>query len=134
MAREFGRPQRVADFLQRELASLIQQEMRDPRLGMIGVNEVEVSRDLAHAKVYVTILGIESADDAKESIEILNKAAGFLRSQLAKTLQMRTVPRLHFTFDSSIYRGASMSALIDEARAGDSDSAADDAADKEADE
>lgn len=121
MAREFGRPQRVADFLQRELASLIQQEMRDPRLGMIGVNEIEVSRDLAHAKVYVTILGIENTEDAKESIDILNKAAGFLRSLLAKTLQMRTVPRLHFAFDNSIYRGASLSALIDEARAGDND-------------
>lgn len=121
MAREFGRPQRVADFLKRELASLIQQEMRDPRLGMVGVNDVEVSRDLAHAKVFVTILGKESSEAAKEPIEVLNKAAGFMRSQLAKTIQMRTVPRLHFVFDDSVYRGASLSSLIDEARAGDAD-------------
>lgn len=121
MAREFGRSQRVADFLKRELASLIQREMRDPRLGMVGVNEVEISRDLAHAKIFVTILGKESHEAAQEPIEVLNKAAGFLRSQLAKTLEMRTVPRLHFVFDDSVYRGASLSSLIDEARAGDAD-------------
>jgi ribosome-binding factor A len=115
MAREFSRGERVADYLQRELAQLIQQQVRDPRLGMVSVNEVRVSRDMAHAKVYVTLLDRDDAEAAEDSIAILNKAAGFLRSQIARSSTMRTTPRLQFVFDSSVSRGNYLSSLIDKA-------------------
>jgi len=84
MAKEYSRTQRVADYLQRELAALIQREVRDPRVGMVSITGVNVSRDLGHAKVYHTVLGCDSSEDAMESTEVLNKAAGFLRSQLSR--------------------------------------------------
>ena len=74
MAKEYSRTQRVADYLQRELAALIQHEVRDPRVGMVSITGVNVSRDLGHAKVYYTALGSESSEEAKESTEALNKA------------------------------------------------------------
>lgn len=119
MAREFGRPQRVADFLSKELATLMQQEMRDPRLGMINLNDVEVSRDLAHAKVFVTFMDAETKDEAKEALEVLNHAAGFLRSRLSESARMRSVPRLRFYFDESVKRGRELTELIDKAREAD---------------
>ena len=79
MAKEYSRTQRVADHLQRELAALIQHEVRDPRVGMVNITGVNVSRDLGYAKVYYTVLGCDSGEDASESTEVLNKAAGFLR-------------------------------------------------------
>ena len=94
MAKEYDRTQRVADYLQRELAELIQHEVRDPRLGMVSVTGVEVSRDLAYARVYYTVMGTESPEDAAESTEVLNKAAGFLRSKLSRDSNMRSVPQL----------------------------------------
>jgi ribosome-binding factor A len=119
MAREFSRSERVADFLQRELAQLIQMEVRDPRLGMVSVNEVRISRDMSHAKVFVTLLNQEDEQAAQDSIAVLNKAAGFLRSQIAKSNTMRTTPRLHFVFDSSVSRGNYLSDLIDQAISSD---------------
>jgi len=115
MAREFGRTDRVADFLKRELARLLQFEVRDPRVGMASVTGVEVTRDLAHAKVFVTVMGKESALDAKETIDALNNASGFMRSQIAAVSNTRTVPRLRFVYDVSVVRGQHMSALIDAA-------------------
>lgn len=115
MPKDYSRTERVADWLRRELAGLIQLELRDPRVGMVMVNDVEVSRDLAHAKVYVTIVGRETEADAAESIEALNHAAGFLRSRVAKDSNMRTTPRLLFVYDSSVMRGERLSALIDRA-------------------
>ncbi len=115
MAREFKRTSRVGDFIKQELASLIQRELRDPRIGMVSVTGVEVSRDLAHATVFVTVLGKDSAADAAESIAALNHAAGFLRTQIAKISNARTTPKLRFVFDASIGRGARMSKLIDDA-------------------
>ncbi len=119
MAREYARPQRVADFLKRELAQLIQQEIRDPRIGMVNVNAVDVSRDLAHAKVFVTFLGQESEAEASQQLEILNKASGFLRSRVAAGSDMRSTPKLRFYFDSSISRGRHLSTLIEDALAAD---------------
>lgn len=115
MAKEYSRTQRVADYLRRELAQQIQLEVRDPRVGMVTVNDVEVSRDLSHAKIFVTVMGKDTAEEAAESLEALNHAAGFLRSQISRQTQMRTTPRLHFVFDASIGRGAQLSALIDRA-------------------
>lgn len=119
MAKEYARTQRVADYLQRELAALIQHEVRDPRIGMVSVTGVDVSRDLGHARVYYTVMGIDSSEDAKESTEALNKAAGFLRSQLSRGSNMRSVPQLRFYFDSSVGRGRDLEDLI--RRASDAD-------------
>ena len=119
MAREFGRTERVADYLRQEVARLLQTELRDPRIGMVSVNQVEVSRDLAHAKVFVTIMGRDSEQDAREELEVLNGAAGFLRSQVSRDARMRTVPRLRFVFDASVTRGRRVSDLIDRALADD---------------
>ena len=119
MPREYKRTDRVADFLKRELSVLVQQEMRDPRVGTAVINEVVVSRDIAHAKVYVTFLGVEDATQAVEPIAALNGAAGFLRSQLAAKSQMRSTPRLHFFFDQSVRTGEYLSNLIDKAVASD---------------
>jgi ribosome-binding factor A len=115
MAREFGRTERVADYLRQELARLLQLEVRDPRLGMVSVNEVQVSRDLAHAKVFVTFMERDSEAEAADVLEVLNRAAGYLRSQLARDARMRTIPRLRFVYDSGVVRGRQLSDLIDRA-------------------
>ncbi len=119
MAKEYSRTQRVADYLQRELAQQIQQELRDPRIGMVSITGVDVSRDLGHAKVYFTRLGSDCADEAREAAEVLNKAAGYLRSQLSRYSNMRSVPQLRFYFDSSVGRGRDMEDLIRRAEQAD---------------
>ena len=119
MAREFGRPERVADFMRKELSQVMQQKMRDPRVGLASITDVEVSRDLSHAKVFVTVLGTDSAEEAKEILQVLNKAAGFFRSQVAKSHSMRITPTIRFYFDESIHRGQQLSSLIDSALAAD---------------
>ena len=120
MAQEYSRTQRVADQIQRELAALIQREVKDPRVGMATVSAVEVSRDLSHAKVFVTILkGGEDQQGMTESVKALNNASGFLRSQLGQRMKLRIVPTLRFHFDDSLSRGNYLSNLIDQARASD---------------
>ncbi|GMG86417.1 30S ribosome-binding factor RbfA [Biformimicrobium ophioploci] len=119
MAREFHRTDRIADAMKRELAQLIQNEIRDPRVGMTNVNDVEVSRDLSHAKVYVTFVGEDDAKKIEDGVQVLNRAAGFLRSQLAGSIQMRAMPRLSFRYDETSVRGQQLSALIDKAVAAD---------------
>jgi ribosome-binding factor A len=120
MAQEYSRTQRVADQIQRELAALIQREVKDPRVGMATVSAVEVSRDLSHAKVFVTILnGDEDQQEITESVKALNNASGFLRSQLGQRMKLRIVPTLRFHFDDSLSRGNYLSNLIDKARASD---------------
>jgi ribosome-binding factor A len=119
VAKEYSRTQRVADYLQRELAALIQHEVRDPRVGMVSITGVTVSRDLGHAKVYFTVLGCDSSEDAADSTEALNKAAGFLRSQLSRDSNMRSVPQLRFYFDTSVGQGRHLEDLI--RRAADAD-------------
>ncbi len=115
MAREYNRTDRVADHLREELAQLIQRQMRDPRVEMVNITDVEVSKDLAHAKVFYTVLGKDSAEEARPVTETLNKAAGFLRSQLSKGSTLRTVPALQFRFDASVGRGRFMEDLIERA-------------------
>ena len=119
MAREYSRTQRVADFLKQELASLIQLEVRDPRVGMVSITDVEVSRDMSHAKVFFTELGKDSEQEAAESVEALNKAAGFLRSKIANSNNARNTPKLRFYFDNSVGRGQYLSNLIDKAVSSD---------------
>lgn len=119
MAKEYARTQRVADYLQRELAQLIQREVRDPRVGMVSITGVDVSRDLGHARVYYTVLGSDSGEEAKESTEALNRAAGFLRSQLSRDSSMRSVPQLRFYFDASVGQGRHMEDLLRKAASAD---------------
>lgn len=119
MAKEYSRTQRVGDFIKRELSTLIQFEVRDPRVGMVSITDVAMSRDMSHAKVFCTVLGKETEQEAEENLEALNKAAGFLRSQLAKINTSRSTPKLRFYFDVSVVRGQQLSNLIDNAVAED---------------
>ena len=94
MPREFSRASRIADQLQRDLSGLIRQEVKDPRVGLVTITAVEVNRDLSHAKVYISSLAEVSA--IEQSVEALQHAAGFLRSQLSRSLKVRSVPQLQF--------------------------------------
>ncbi len=109
MPREFSRSQRLAEQLRRELADIVRQEIKDPRLGFSSFTEVRVSRDLAHAVVYCSVL-----DEAQreETIATLNRASGFLRKMIAGRIHARIVPTLKFVLDDSEIRGAAMDALI----------------------
>ena len=118
MPKEFSRGQRLAEQIHRELAELIRRELKDPRVGMVTIGEVEVSSDLSHAKIYYTVLGDEAAQ--QNSQEGLARASGFLRSQLGKNLRTRVTPELHFVFDDSPQRGDYLDKLIAKARAKDS--------------
>ncbi len=119
MSREFKRTDRIAEQLQKELAQIIQFEIKDPRLGMVTVNDVQISRDLSFANVYITVLGKDSAEEAKEDLAVLNRAAGFLRREIGKAVKLRIVPQLKFDYDSSLVRGRKLSSLIEEAVAAD---------------
>ncbi|WP_404344626.1 30S ribosome-binding factor RbfA [Vreelandella aquamarina] len=113
--REFKRTDRVADQLHKELAVLIQREVKDPRLGTVTVSGATVSRDLGYADIYVTLLGEQEPERIKENLQVLKRASGFLRSQIAKRIKLRHVPELRFHFDESVVRGQHLSSLIDEA-------------------
>ena len=112
MPRDFKRSERVAGSLRRELAQLIQQEVKDPGVGLIGLADVEVSRDLAHARVFVTVFEPEKA---AASLRALNKAAGYLRRRLGQEMRIRAVPELHFEHDASVETGQQMDSLIEAA-------------------
>jgi ribosome-binding factor A len=105
-----GRPQKLGDLIQRELSALVQRELRDPRVGMITLTGVDVSPDLSHAKVFFTTLRKEDLGEARQG---LKRAAGFLRSQLAKRIKLYTTPELRFEYDESVERGDRLSRLID---------------------
>jgi ribosome-binding factor A len=112
MPRDFKRSERVSGQLRRELAQMIQREIKDPQVGLVSVSDVEVTRDLAHAKVFVTVFDTEQAE---VSITALKRAAGFLRSRLGQELSMRNVPMLHFLHDNSVETGQKMDSLIEQA-------------------
>jgi ribosome-binding factor A len=106
----YSRTDRIAEMMQRKLAQIIRVEIKDPRLpSLITISAVEVSKDLGHAKIYFTVFNGDSALTAK----ILNAAASYLRTALARTINTRTVPQLHFIFDESIEYGEKLSRLID---------------------
>ncbi|MBU1359725.1 MAG: 30S ribosome-binding factor RbfA [Gammaproteobacteria bacterium] len=102
---------KVADQIQRDLTELIARELKDPRVGMVTIQAVEVTPDYAHAKVFFSLL----KGDADETTEALNQAAGFLRNGLFKRLHIHTVPTLHFLFDRTTEHAADMNALIAQA-------------------
>jgi ribosome-binding factor A len=108
-----ARRARIADQIQRSLAEVIRLELRDPRVGLVTLTGVELSRDQSHAKVFFTVLGSQS--DVEHALEGLQHASGFLRSELAHQLTTRKVPDLHFAYDESVERGVRLSRLIDEA-------------------
>lgn len=118
MAREFNRTDRVGQEIQKEVAMIIQREVKDPRLGMVTVSAVEVTRDLAYAKIFVTFFTLEGQNTDK-AIEVLNEAAGFIRTLLAKKIKARIMPELRFIYDSSMVEGVRMGALVDQAVAQD---------------
>ena len=105
-----GRPRKVADLIQRELSELIRLELRDPRVGMLTITSVDVSPDLSHAKVYVTLLEKEKVED---TLQGLRRASGYLRTLLAKRMKLYTTPELRFDYDESVERGDHLSRLID---------------------
>lgn len=113
MPKDHSRPRRVAEQIQRELAELIQLEVKDPRVGMVTLTDVEVTPDYSHAKIYFTLLN--QGHPLDQTLEGLNRAAGYLRSQLAHRMRLRVMPQLHFVFDSSVERGVQLSHLIEEA-------------------
>ena len=131
MPREFSRSQRMAEQLRRELAEIVRDEIRDPRLGFVSFTEVRMSRDLSHAVIYCSVFntgtntessdaeqgGLEQSErkQQSESIEILNRAVGFIRKEIAGRIQARIVPTLKFTLDDSVIRGAVMDDLISKA-------------------
>lgn len=118
MARDYARTDRVGQQIQKEIAMIIQREVKDPRLGMVTVNAVEVTRDLAYAKIFVTFFTLEGQSE-QESIVILNEAAGFIRSVLAKRIKARIMPELRFVYDKSMAEGVRMTNLVNQAVAED---------------
>lgn len=112
MGNTFKRTDRIAEMIQRKLAVIIPQEVKDPRFkGFITISAVKVANDLSHAKVYFTVFN----EDKDEAALILNSAASYLRSALARSITLRTVPQLHFVYDESIEYGERLSRLIDKA-------------------
>ena len=118
MGKVSPRNRRIADQIQRELSELIRLGMRDPRVNLVTITDVEVSNDTSHAKVFFTTLGNEA--QVLSCNHGLNSAAGFLRKQLASRLTIRVVPALTFEYDASIEHGVRLSKLIDDAVADDS--------------
>jgi ribosome-binding factor A len=117
MPREFSRSDRMAEQLRRELAEIVRDEIKDPRLGFLSFTEVRMSRDLSHAVIYCSAFNADqnSPEQQNESVEILNHAVGFIRKAIAHRIRARIVPTLKFVVDDSIKRGAAMDDLISEA-------------------
>lgn len=118
----FQRTDRIADFIQRELALLIAREVKDPRLGMVTIQDVRVSTDLSYADVYFTLLG-SNISVAAEAEAVLENAAGFFRSALAKSLNTRTTPRLRFHYDVIPEQASHMASVLQRVREDDSKAA-----------
>ena len=120
MPKEYARSERLASQIQRELAGLIQSGLKDPRLSTPSILEVQVSKDLAHARVYFSVL---DPGDAADCLTALNGASGYLQREIGKVLKSRVTPKLSFIYDDTDIRGRQMSDLIDSALASDRDKA-----------
>ncbi len=112
MPKEYSRSQRVAEQIRRELAELIRLEVKDPRIGMISLTDVEITPDYAHAKVYFT--SMSGAEGLDEILAGLRRASGFLRRELGRRVRIHTTPELHFQYDNSLEQGSRLSKLIDD--------------------
>lgn len=129
MPKDFSRTSRLGEQIQRELASMIQFEMKDPRLGMVTLNQVRVAKDLGYADIYFTVMGAQGETDEqirRQTESILNDAAGYLRSELARILTTRITPALRFHYDETLERGHRLTGLIRRARESDQQNASDD--------
>jgi len=113
MAADFSRSRRVGELIQRELATMLTREVKDPRLALVSITAVDVTRDLGLAKVFYTV--INSDHDTSDVKEGLQKASGFLRYELGQRIKLRIVPRLEFRYDESVIHGAQLTQLIDSA-------------------
>lgn len=113
MPKDYPRSRRIAEQIQRELSEIIRLELKDPRVGMVTITDVEVTLDQAHAKVFFTSLGDPA--NQPDTIYALNHAAGFFRSELAHRMRLRIVPQLVFEYDVSVERGVHLSRLIEQA-------------------
>ena len=111
MAKEFSRTRRIGQQLQQELAQVLHRDIKDPRVGMVTVNDVEVSRDLSYAKVFVTFFE-EDEKIVAEKLEALSSAAGYIRSLVAGRMKLRVMPELRFIYDASLVEGMRMSNLV----------------------
>jgi ribosome-binding factor A len=118
MPKDYARSERLSSQVQRELARLVQTSLKDPRLSMPSILEVQVSKDLTHARVYFSVLDPE---DAADCLAALNGASGFLQREIGKTLKSRLTPKLNFIYDDTDIRGRQLSDLIDSALASDRD-------------
>lgn len=114
MPREFARSERVAQLINRRLAVILREEVNDPRVSALTITDVEVTKDLRQAKVFLTSMS-DDETDIEQTMSAVERASGFLRRNLARTLQLRHCPTLIFAYDNSISQGARMSALIDRA-------------------
>lgn len=114
MPKEFARSERVAQMVSRHLATILRQDVNDPRVSGLTITEVDVTKDLRQAKVYVTSM-LDNETDIEQTMQAVERASGFIRSRLAKTIDIRHCPVLLFAYDNSISQGAKMSALIDKA-------------------
>ena len=110
MPKDYPRSDRISSQIQRDLARLVQAELKDPRLATPSILDVEVSKDLSHAKVFFSVL---NAEDAEETLIALRSASGFLQREIGKTLKARITPRLSFVYDDTDIRGRQLSELID---------------------
>jgi ribosome-binding factor A len=111
-----ARALRVADQIQRDLAEIIAFEIKDPRVGMITITEVQITPDYAHAKAFFTMLN-DNKEAVQNTVDGLTKASGYIRAQLGRRLHIHTLPQLHFVHDTSTSRGMELSLLIDKANA-----------------
>ena len=129
MPKDFSRTSRLGEQIQREVAQMIQFEMKNPNLGMVTLNSVKVAKDLGYADIYFTVMGAKGETDAEiraNTSKILNEAAGYLRSQLARILTTRVTPQLRFHYDETLERGHHLTGLIRQARQQDDERHQDD--------
>ncbi|MFM8342754.1 MAG: 30S ribosome-binding factor RbfA [Methylomonas sp.] len=114
MPKEYGRSQRVASQMQKELAAILQRDVHDPRIGFVTVNEVVLTKDLAVAKIYITVLNATDDKSKHENVKALNEIAPFIRHELAKRMRLRHISELHFYYDHSFDTGMRVSELLND--------------------
>ena len=112
MAKAFNRSSRVGHELQKEIAIILQREIKDPRLGMVTVSGVDISRDLSYAKVFVTFLNDDDPQVIDQGLNVLNDAKGYIRTLIGKAMRLRIIPEIKFFYDESLVKGMQMSSLV----------------------
>ena len=112
MVKAFNRSSRVGHELQKEIAIILQREIKDPRLGMVTVSGVDISRDLSYAKVFVTFLNDDDPQVIEQGLTVLNDAKGYIRTLIGKAMRLRIIPEIKFFYDESLVKGMQMSTLV----------------------